>query len=338
MLRQTELKMPHVITPLAELCDGQVGDFFALLSERQELTTKDGKPYFRVSFRDAQRTVSFPIWSDAPLAEPCRLEWKVGEFYKLRAVLRESSYGPQLEIHKIRPVEDADRLDGFDPLMCQAASRFDPQQMFDELVELATKHITDLPLRTLVVDILQEHEELLLVLPAAKRNHHAFASGFLEHVLNVTRNCCYLVSYYAQFYDDMNPPLDQDVAIAGAVLHDIGKIRELSPGPAGADYSQAGSLIGHVVQGRDIVREASVGRDIDPERLLRLEHVILSHQRLPEWGAPKPPMTPEALIVHYADDLDAKLQMMVTILAEDRTDGHSTSSRNVLGQSVFRGG
>ena len=98
-------------------------------------------------------------------------------------------------------------------------------------------------------------------------------------------------------------------------------------GPAGAEYTAAGSLIGHVLQGRDMVREAAGGRSIDPDPLLRLEHVIVSHQRLPEWGAPKPPMTPEALIVHYADDLDAKLQMVVAAIEEDPTGGPMTSKR-----------
>ena len=108
-------------------------------------------------------------------------------------------------------------------------------------------------------------------------------------------------------------------------------------GAAGADYTAEGCLIGHVLQGRDIVREAAAGRKIDPETLLRLEHVIVSHQRLPEWGAPKPPMTPEALIVHYADDLDAKLHMMVCALKDDTSDGPVTTKRNVLMQQVYRG-
>ena len=85
-------------------------------------------------------------------------------------------------------------------------------------------------------------------------------------------------------------------------------------------------------------RSRASGRSIDPETLLRLEHVIVSHQRLPEWGAPKPPMTPEALIVHYADDLDAKLQMFVCALQEDTAEGALTSKRTILGYQVYRGG
>jgi 3'-5' exoribonuclease len=326
------------LIPLSELCEGQEADFFALLSEKQELTTRDGKPYFRVTFRDAVREVGFPIWSDSAHAEPCKSEWTTGQFYKLRAVLRQSNYGPQLEIKRIRPVEDADRTDGFDPMMCQPVSRFDAVEMFAELINIVESRIQNAPLKELVAGILEQNREQLLFWPAAKKNHHAFVSGYLEHVLNVTRTCCNLAERYAELYNDLEPPINKDVIVAGAVLHDIGKLRELTTTPAGADYTAAGHLIGHVLQGRDIVREAAAGRDIDPELLLRLEHVIVSHQRLPEWGAPKPPMTPEALIVHYADDLDAKMHMLVCTLKEDETEGPVTSKRNPMAQQFYRGG
>jgi 3'-5' exoribonuclease len=256
----------------------------------------------------------------------------------LRAVLRQSNYGPQLEIKKIRPVEDGDRQEGFDPLMCQPASRFDPVEMFAELINIVESRIENVPLRELVADILEQNREQLLVWPAAKKNHHAFISGYLEHVLNVTRTSCHLAEKYGELYNDLQPPINQDVIVAGAVLHDIGKLRELATTPAGAEYTASGCLIGHVLQGRDIVRETAVGRSIDPEILLRLEHVIVSHQRLPEWGAPKPPMTPEALIVHYADDLDAKMNMLICTLKEDTTEGPVTTKRNAMAQQFYRGG
>ena len=309
--------------PLSELVDGQESDFFALLSDKQELKTKDGKPYFRVTFRDAQREVNFPIWGDSPLADSCRLQWSPGQFFKLRAMLRHTSYGPQLEIKKIRLVEDGDRKDGFDPLMCQPTSRFDAVEMFAELINIVESRISDKLLRQLVADILEQNREQLLQLPAAKKNHHAYLGGYLEHVLNVTRTCCHLADKYAELYDQLVPPLNKDVIVAGAVLHDIGKLRELAVTAAGADYTPEGHLIGHVLQGRDIVREAAAGRAISAELLLRLEHVIVSHQRLPEWGAPKPPMTPEALIVHHADDLDAKMQMMVCAIARRNNSGRN---------------
>ncbi len=209
--------------------------------------------------------------------------------------------------------------------------------MFTELVEQARDQIADVGIRDLVVSILEANREVLLGLPAAARNHHAFSGGFLEHVVSVTRTAVYLAAKYDDYYPDLKPRLNRGLVVAGAILHDIGKLRELEWRPEGAAYTAEGALIGHILQGRDMVREAAVGRAIDPELLLRLEHIIVSHQRLPEWGSPKPPMTPEALLVHYADDLDAKFHMLHAALRDDATPGPLTSKKNVLGQQFYRG-
>jgi len=322
---------------LSELAHGQEGEFFALLSAKEELTTRDGKPYFRVTFRDTKREVNFPIWIDAPLAAACRDEWTVGTFYKMRAAYRETNYGPQLEIRRIRAVSDEDRACGFDSSMCLPKSQRDAAEMFDELRKLVLDNVWDKPVAQLVAAILDDNREILLKLPAATHNHHAYAGGFLEHVLSVTHTCIYLADKYANACPAMQPPLDKDLVIAGGALHDIGKVRELVLTPVGADYSPAGALIGHMLQGRDILLEMAAKHAIDSEKLLRLEHIIVSHQRLPEWGAPKPPMTPEALLVHYADDCDAKLQMMMAAIVAEQGAGPLTSKRNPLKQQVYRG-
>jgi 3'-5' exoribonuclease len=327
--------MPMI--PLCELADGQEGDFFALLSAKEELTTKNGQPYFKVAFRDAGREVSFPIWENSPWAAECRDGWTPGVFYKLRALYRQTTYGPQLEIRRIREVTDADAADGFDPAMCRPHSRFAPEEMFDELLAIVREQIENASVRRLVESILSGNRELLLACPAARHHHHAFAGGLLEHTLSVTRTCVFLAQKYAEYYPQMQPPLDQDLAVAGAILHDVGKVRELQQQPEATIYTPAGALIGHLLLGRDMVREAAAEVGLEPETLLRLEHLLIAHQRLPEWGSPKPPMTPEALIVHYADDLDAKYHMLFAILRDDPTPGPLTSKRNVLGQQVFRG-
>jgi len=337
--RRLEIDEPAAshVARLADLAHGQEADFFALLAAKEELTTKDGKPYFRVSFRDAGREVSFPVWSDAPLAKACRDEWQVGEFYKLRAAYRDTNFGPQLEIRRIRAVADADAADGFDPSMCLPRSKRDPTEMFDELRQLAIEHIADAAVAAAVTALLDQNRDVLLKLPAAAYNHHAYAGGFLEHVLSVAQTCVYLADKYAAALTDLTPPLDQDLVVAGGILHDIGKIRELALTPTGAEYSPSGALIGHILQGRDMLREVAAEAGLEGEKLLRLEHIIVAHQRLPEWGAPKPPMTPEALVVHYADDLDAKLQMMACALIADANVGPLTTSRNPLKQKFFRG-
>ena len=325
-----------LITPLAELADGQAGDFFALLKAKQQATTKSNKPYLRITFRDAAREVSFPLWNDSPWFAEATNAWQPGTFYKLRAAYRETEYGPQLEIDKIREVTDDDRRLGFDPAMCQPHSRFPAEEMFAELLANAQEQIAEASLSTLVSEILLAHRDILLTLPAAVTNHHAFIGGYLEHVVSVTRNAIMLADRYLRDYGDMQPPLSRDLVIAGAILHDIGKTRELTVTPTGAMYSPEGELIGHILSGRDIVREAAQSHPIEPEVQLRLEHIIVSHQRLPEWGSPKPPMTPEALIVHFADDLDAKFQMMYATLRDDPHEGAFTSRRNPLQHRVFR--
>ncbi|RIK79721.1 MAG: nucleotide-binding protein [Planctomycetota bacterium] len=324
-------------TALCELTPGQEADFFALLASKDELRTKEGKPYFRVTFRDARREVNFPIWGDAPLAPACRDEWIVGAFYKLRAAYRETSYGPQLDIRRIRPVNDEDHAHGFDSSMCLPKSRREAAEMFDELRKLVVETIGDEALRTLLTAMLDDHREQLLKWPAATYNHHAYAGGFLEHVLSVAQTCVYFAEKYAEMCPEMEPPLDKDLVVAGGVLHDVGKLRELQLTASGAQFSPAGALIGHILQGRDMLREAAARHPIDAEKLLRLEHIIVAHQRLAEWGAPKPPMTPEALLVHYADDLDAKLQMMMAAIASDGGKSPLTDNRNPLKQRIYRG-
>ena len=331
--------MPNQVIPVVPLCDltdGQEADFFALLSGKDELKTRDGKPYFRVAFRDAGREVGFPIWSDSAWAVDCRDNWTLGEFYKLRAIYRETTYGPQLDIRKVRQVVEADAAEGFDPNMCRPVTRFDTEELFAELLGVA-EGFDDQELAAVVTEILQSNRAALLTLPAASRNHHAYVGGWLEHVVSVVRTCQYLADKYDDYYSEMEPRLNKEVLLAGAILHDIGKLRELEERPEGAVYTPAGNLIGHILQGRDIVREAAAGHDLNPETLLRLEHIIVSHQRLPEWGSPKEPMTPEALIVHYADDIDAKYHMMAAILRDDTSTGAVTSRKNILQQVIYRG-
>ena len=150
------------IATLAEMSPGQEADLFLLMTAKEELKTKTGKPYFRVGFRDGGREVSFPIWGDSPWAVDCRDRWNPGVFYKLRAVYRETDFGPQLEIRKIREVVDADAADGFDPTLCLPRSRFDPQEMFDELLAIARQHVKNAALRQLVESLLTDNREALL--------------------------------------------------------------------------------------------------------------------------------------------------------------------------------
>ena len=175
------------IVDLADMTSGQEADVFVLMTAKEQLTTRDGKPYFRVTFRDARREVSFPIWGDSPLAVDCRDAWIPGTHYKIRGIYRDTDYGPQLDIHRIREVTEADADDGFSATMCMAHSRFDPEKMFAETLELVQSRIQDAALRALVELIVSENRDKLLTMPAARRNHHAYVGGLLEHTLSVAK-------------------------------------------------------------------------------------------------------------------------------------------------------
>ena len=186
------------IVPLAEMTDGQEADTFVLLAARQESKTREGRPYWRVSFRDAQREITFPIWNESPHSAACREHWRAGMFFKVRGVYRETQYGPQLDIRKIREVVPEDKEDGFDEGMCQPRSKFDPLELFQALVEIAQREIADPALSELTRELLQRHQDALLRFPAARRNHHAFSGGLIEHLWSVARNAILLADKYGR--------------------------------------------------------------------------------------------------------------------------------------------
>ena len=329
------------IQKLAEMRDGEEADVFVLFVSREKMFTREKKPYFRVNFRDETREIVFPIWENSPHFAACQ-QWTPGVVYKIRAVHRSTNYGSQLEILRMREAGEKDRKDGFDPNMGTPVSPFDPRETYEEILALVAEHVSDIGLRSVVEHIFRKYKTELLAASAAQGKHHATVGGLLEHSRNVLRTALWLAERYREILPDMTPPLDKGVAAAGAALHDIGKLRELAAAPAGFTYTAEGTLIGHIVLGRDYVRDAVrelAEKEIfvNPELQLRLEHAILAHQNLPEWGSPKTMMTPEALLIHYADDIDAKFYIMYAALAEPEDEKEFTSSKNPLKLTVFRG-
>src|SRR5262249_33624093 len=160
----------------------------------------------------------------------------------------------------------------------------------------------------------------------------------LEHILSVTHSCVCLLDKYAANYKDLKPPLNGELVVAGAILHDIGRVLEFADEPVTAQPTVPGRLVGHLFLGRDLVRDTAreLG-DVNPELLQLLEHIIVSHLNLPEWGSPRLPLIPECLIVHHADDLDAKLEMYVRCLMHDQAAGPFTDRDPVLKRELFKG-
>jgi 3'-5' exoribonuclease len=324
---------------LHELKPGQYADFFALLVEKARGETRDGKPYFTCRFRDLGRTATLMVWADSPTYRECESEWHAGSFYKIRGTFGEHErYGPQIDAELVRPVADSDKDDGFDPARFVEGSRYEPDVMLAELKQLAQGYIADEPLRRLVLSMLEAHGEHFKRLPATRDRFYTFPGGLLEHTLSVTRSCLQLVERYAAHYTELTPPLNRDLVVAGAILHDVGRVAEFGDDALSHTYTVPGRLVGHLILGRDLVRAAGLAQgDVNPELLQMLEHIVLTHLGLPEWGSPRLPLIPECLIVHHADDLDAKLEMYARCLSRDRADGPFTERDPILGRNLFKG-
>ncbi len=338
----TEILVAKSKPPLLRLCElapGQYADFFALLSSRTRQTTRDGAPYYSCWFQDAKRKAAYKAWADSTHFAACELEWSEGKFYKIRGTFEENEkYGPQIDIHAIRLVNEEDRAEGFNPADFLEHSRRDPAAMLLELTALAQAEIANSALRDLVLRLLERYAEPLQRLPATLNKFHPFVGGLLEHTLSVTQSCLHLVEKYGAYYTELRPPLNRDLVVAGAILHDFGRVLEFEANSFVPQPTIPGRLFGHLFLGRDLVREAA--RDVpnlNPELLQMLEHIIITHLNLPEWGSPKLPIVPECLIIHHADDLDAKMEMYVRCLSRDKAPGAFTDRDPILNRQLYKG-
>ena len=184
-------------------------------------------------------------------------------------------------------------------------------------------------LRELLERIVERHAERLRVWPAGRQVHHAYRSGLLEHLLQIMDITVALADRYG---------LRRDLLIAGALLHDIGKLQELEYDVA-IDYSVEGNLVGHIVIGVGMLQDAIREMPGFPAELaLELEHMILSHHGSKELGSPVKPMTAEAMVLAAVDDLDAKLHQVRRHLADDGSAGRFTTYHRYLDRVLFKPG
>ncbi|GHT30772.1 HDIG domain-containing protein [Planctomycetales bacterium] len=333
--------MPNItVVPLSALEANQEADVFALLAEKETKKTKTGKPYLLVLFKDSKREIRFPIWSDLPIYEEFDL-LQPGMFCKLRAIYRINQYGvnqynQHLEIHRIRQAVDDDKKDGFDPLMLRPKSPFPLDAMFEELQTIAEKQLGKTKIRLLVMKVLKDNRAAVLTCTAARWHHHCYIGGLLEHTLSVTKIALALVNHYHTLYPNRKKDISRELTIAGAILHDIGKIREYEPEVGSMKHSVEGELLGHAILGRDIVRDAAKEIEVETHLREQLEHIIIAHQCYPDWGAAKPPMSLEAMLVHHADSCDALTGCFWNIFEQDNSSEPLTSKKNVIGYQLLK--
>lgn len=284
---------------------------------------KTGDPYLSLTLMDKSGDVDAKMWDN--VAEVMET-FSQDDFVKVKGRVQVYQNRIQFTIHRLQPADEAE-IDFADYF---PASKRDPEEMFAELRSMIAG--MDNPhLKSLLNAVFDDEKiaEAYKRAPAAKSVHHAFLGGLLEHVLSV----CHLCRTTAVHYHF----IDNDLMIAGAVLHDIGKIEELSY-QRGFNYTDDGQMLGHIVIGLRMVGEKlSAMPDFPPRLRTLVEHMIVSHHGVMEFGSPKVPVFPEALLLHYLDNIDSKMENMRSVIAKDlQMDGAWTSYSPPLERTILK--
>jgi 3'-5' exoribonuclease len=278
----------------------QVQDLF-LVSRKNLMETKNGKPYLALGLMDRSGEMEARVWDNATALDAVA---EVGRVVLVTAVAK--SYRDQVQLtvsHLDAAGEGEARPEDFMP-----ASERSTAAMRDELFGLI-ESFTDRPLQTLLRAVFQESVVAsFLRAPAAKKMHHAYVGGLAEHTLSLAGLAQKICAHY--------PSLDRDLLLAGTLLHDLAKIVEFEYAAPPFDYTDKGRLLGHIVLGTEMIRQAAAAvPDLSEERLDALTHLVLSHHGRLEFGSPVLPMTPEAILFHHLDDMDAKMNFMQQLAA-----------------------
>jgi 3'-5' exoribonuclease len=294
-----------------------------LVHSKEIRQKKGGELYLSLLLGDRTGDVDAKMWDN--VAEVLDA-FERDDFVKIKGLTQVFHNRPQLTIHKIRRMDDSE-IDFADYF---PSSRRDPEEMWAELRQTVAG-IANPHLRALLDALLDDPDigARYRRAPAAKQIHHAYLGGLLEHVLSL----CSLARATAPLY----PYVDGDLLLTGVVLHDIGKIYELNY-ERGFSYSSDGQLLGHINIAMRMLAEKLRGLPEFPAPLRSLvEHMVLSHHGHLEFGSPKLPQFPEALLLHYLDDMDSKMECMRALIENDRqVEGCFTSFNPALERAALK--
>jgi 3'-5' exoribonuclease len=301
----------HPLLSVRELraLDNAGGKTFASVLVVKKLATKtasNGNPFLTAELGDRGGSFSCTIFGDNPAHEVLKTS---GEGVVVRLEGRVDYYqgrlSPRVNSLKLLSEEELAAQPGLLENLIEVAPE-SPETLWAD-VEKFIQGIPHDELRLTVRAVFDELGESFRTSPAAVSMHHAYRHGLLEHTVHMARVCHAILPLY--------PEVDPSLAMAGVLLHDTGKVVEYE-GTLSTTRSRKGILQGHVVLGYQLVRKAGLKMKLDAERLERLEHIILSHQGEPEWGAAVYAATPEAVFVSMIDNLDARMGMVQRALRQ----------------------
>ena len=268
---------------------------------KQSAVTKNGKPYDNVILQDKTGTIDAKIWDPNNMGI---CEFDALDYVEIYGEVNSFQGALQVNVKRVRKCQEGE----YDPADYLPVSSKNIELMYTEILECISS-VKNKYLRALLEEMFVKDEKLVAAFKkssAAKSVHHGFVGGLLEHTLSVVKLC----NYYCTAY----PMLNRDLLLAAAMVHDIGKTRELSLFPAN-DYTDEGQFLGHIVIGTEMVGEVIRKIEGFPVSLAsQIKHCILAHHGEYEYGSPKKPAIIEAVALNFADNTDAKMQTFTELL------------------------
>ena len=293
---------------------------YLIVRSAEQRASANGKNYLDMTLADKSGSINAKMW-DGTVQPPL-----AGSIVKVRATGNEFNGRMQLRVEKIRAAESRDQVDMSALIPC--APR-DPNEMLGEVVR-AADHIADPDLRRITCELLDRAGDKLLTFPAAKQMHHAERGGLLHHTTTMLRAANAIMTVY--------PQLNASLLTAGVIVHDLAKIDEMDADTLGlvSDYSVDGKLIGHIVRGVVNIQLAAEKTKANPGKALLLQHMVLSHHGIPEYGSPLAPKFPEAEVLNTIDTLDARLYEMNEALSRAIPGGFSEKVWGLDNRQLYR--
>jgi 3'-5' exoribonuclease len=313
------LKSPYV----SELAPNQEITAIFLVQFKEVRQKRTGEPYLILNLIDKTGGLDAKMWDNAA---PVVDTFERDDFIRVRGLVQIFQNRPQLTVHRLKRVEDHEvDLADFLP-----ASKRDPAEMFRELAGIVGA-IGNPYLRALLAAFFADDEiaRLYRTAPAAKAVHHAYIGGLIEHVLSMAQLARMTAAHYSN--------IDLDLLLAGVILHDVGKIRELCYDRT-FGYTTEGQLLGHIyIAMRMLSEKIRAVPGFPPKLRMLLEHMILSHHGALEFGSPKVPLFAEALLLHLIDNMDSKMETLRHGLdGDDRVEGEWTGYISPLDRSLLK--
>jgi len=308
---------------VADIQDGQEVSSLFLFKTMRLSETKAGKPFLALELMDKSGELVGRVWDDAErLAARC----PAGSVVRVSGQAQVYKGALQLKVTGLEKVV----AEGADWALFLPTAPGDLEAMADEVIILI-KGVTDKEIRRLLMAVVKDQDlwQAFTTAPAAKSMHHAYIGGLLEHSLGICRLADRICALY--------PTIDRSLLIAGAILHDLGKVKEFSFAVPPFDYSDQGRLLGHMVISLEIIQEKIAGlRDFPERTAMMIKHLVISHHGRYEFGSPALPMIREAFVLNFIDDLDAKMNYLDRLSRQAAPDAYQwTDYQRTLERFLF---